>query len=311
MLAPREIINKRFDKSAFGYKVDEVDKYLSAVADDYAKLISERNEYEKNMTMIASKLEEYKKDENNLSAVLLGAQKLGDSIIKEAKNKAELIIRDAGIKSDKMLEGTHRQLEREKHELARVQKEVTVFKARVLDIYKSHLELVSALPESEDVGYTEIQQTTQNERGQFDNYIGEDNEPTMYMDKAYGGSGGSLSDLAEGISIEADLDQMDDGGQYSYSDDGTQGYQSEPIRRTTPGFVPDLGEQQPDTDKPFVFNENFEYEDSYGATDVIKSEELGEQQQTSGQSKFGELRFGQGYDLNRDSAGKKKKKRRG
>lgn len=303
MLAPREIINKKFDKSAFGYKVDEVDKYLSAVADDYSKLLSEKNEYEKNMTVLAAKLEEYRKDEGNLSAVLLGAQKLGDSIVKEAKNKAELIIRDAGIKSDKMLEGTHRQLEREKHELSRVQKEVSMFKTKILDLYKSHLEVVSALPEVEEPSYNEIQASHDEQFSGFD----QGTDATAYMEQGYG-TDESLADLAEGLSIEAELDQAADGESFVYSQDDKGGFGSDHGSRRTPGFVPNLEETpQQEINRPFVFNENFGYEAPYGATDVIDNSQLEDQQS---QSKFGELRFGQGFDLTRESDGKKKKKRR-
>ena len=316
MLAPREIINKRFDKGAFGYKTDDVDKYLSAIAEDYSKLVSERNEYEKNMTMLASKLEEYRKDENNLSAVLMGAQKLGDSIIKEAKNKAELIIRDAGIKSDKMLEGTHRQLEREKRELAKVQKEVTLFKAKILDIYKSHLELVSALPEIEESNYAELQGNPHAERQQYDEYH-ENSDSGMYMDQQQGYmSEETMSDLAEGLSIDAELDQMDaggaapDGDSFGYAhEDGAPTYQEDPVMRRSPGFVPNLEEEHESTDsnKPFIFNEEFTYDTPYDATDVIEQGNLDEQPT---KSKFGEIRFGQGYDLTRETDNKKRRKRR-
>lgn len=96
--------------------------------------------------MLADKLTEYREDEESLRTALLGAQKLGDSVIRESKTKAEIIMRDATIKAEAMVNNAKRQIEREQEGLTRIQKEVASFKNRLLDLYKQHLELISALP---------------------------------------------------------------------------------------------------------------------------------------------------------------------
>ncbi len=81
----KEISAKRFDKSAFGYKADEVDSFLNEIAAEVNELTSQNTELQKKLEILATKLEEYRQDENSMKEALLGAQKLGNTIVREAK----------------------------------------------------------------------------------------------------------------------------------------------------------------------------------------------------------------------------------
>ena len=147
MLTPKEISEKTFDKTfGFGYRMDDVDAYLDEVAKSMTELLGQNADLEKKLEVLADKLTEYREDEESLRTALLGAQKLGDSVIRESKTKAEIIMRDATIKAEAMVNNAKRQIEREQEGLTRIQKEVASFKNRLLDLYKQHLELISALP---------------------------------------------------------------------------------------------------------------------------------------------------------------------
>jgi DivIVA domain-containing protein len=151
MLNPREISEKTFDKTfGFGYRMDDVDAYLKEAAASLTEQIEINADLEKKLEVLAEKLTEYREDEESLRSALLGAQKLGDSVIRESKTKAEIIMRDATIKADTMVNNAKRQIEREQEALAKIEKEVASFKNRLLDLYKQHLELISGLPGSTD-----------------------------------------------------------------------------------------------------------------------------------------------------------------
>lgn len=147
MLSPGDINTKKFEKSAFGYRVDDVDTYLTAVAEDYAKILHDNNELENKMVVLADRLEEYRKEENSLSAALLGAQKMSDSLLREAKDKAEQIISEANLKAQRLVEAAQKQVLFERNELVRVQREIGLFKSNLLNMYKSQMDLVRALPD--------------------------------------------------------------------------------------------------------------------------------------------------------------------
>ena len=147
LLRASEIANKRFEKSSiFGYKTEDVEAFLNVVAGDYATLAKENAELEQKMEVLAEKLEQFMEDEGSLRAALLGAQKLGDSVVKESKVKAEAMIKDATEKAESILESSKQKIEKEQLALTKVQREVELFKNRLLALYRQHIELISALP---------------------------------------------------------------------------------------------------------------------------------------------------------------------
>ncbi len=151
MLNPNDIAGKKFDKSmGRGYKADEVDSYLVQLSNDVSALLAEKGELEQKLIVLAEKLEEYKQDEESLRSALVGAQKLGDSVVRDAKAKAASIIEDANAKANRILENSKQAVESQKNGFFRMQREVATFKSKLQLLYKQHLELISSIPVDEN-----------------------------------------------------------------------------------------------------------------------------------------------------------------
>ena len=150
MKGSQDLMNVQFAKAAFGYRQDEVDDYVNSVTATIRDLTAENKELEDKLDVLAGKLEEYREDEESLRSAILGAQKLGDKIIRDSQGKAEVIIREATTRADRLVETAQRKIEREQVALSRIQKEVADFKNRLLVLYKQHLELISSLPADDD-----------------------------------------------------------------------------------------------------------------------------------------------------------------
>ena len=150
MLTPETIASRRFDKQMGGYKQDEVEAFLQQVAAEYARILREKEELEQKMDVLAEKVEQYREDEDSLRSALIGAQKLGDSVIRDSKAKADYILRDAREKANQLMENAQKSIEKEQMALIKMQKEVTKFKNRLLTLYRQHLEMISALPEYDE-----------------------------------------------------------------------------------------------------------------------------------------------------------------
>ena len=149
MLTISEIKNKKFEKSAFGYKVEDVENFLNEIIDCISNLENEKAETEKKLVVLANKIEEYRNEEDSLRQALLGAQKLGDSILKEAKNRAEIMMRDATIKSENIVKNVKEDVKREEVILNKMKREVDSFRAKMLTMYNSHIDMIKSLPEVE------------------------------------------------------------------------------------------------------------------------------------------------------------------
>ncbi len=158
MLTPNDISNKKFEKSAFGYKPEDVDTFLESVVSSYAKLYEEKEAVEEKLEVLAEKLEEYRSNEDSLRTVLLGAQKLGDNIIRDSKAKAEVILADAEGQVKQVFSDSETKIAKERETLSMLQKETSEFKKRLLAMYKQHLELISLMPEEEKEPVPEIKE---------------------------------------------------------------------------------------------------------------------------------------------------------
>lgn len=161
MLSMNDIINASFKKSGFsGYRTDDVDHFIDEVKESYdlliKKEIEQKEDYEKlageneqlleKIKILAAKVEDYRLEEDEIKNALVSAQKLGDASIRESRHKAEIILKDANIKAERIIIGAKQNVIDQKNELERLQKTVSDFRSKLLSIYKEHLTLIDALP---------------------------------------------------------------------------------------------------------------------------------------------------------------------
>jgi len=161
MLSMNDIINASFRKSGFsGYRTDDVDQFIDQVKESYDVLIKkgidQKEEYEKlksendqlleKLKILAAKVEDYRVEEDEIKNALVSAQKLGDASIRESRHKAEIIIKDANIKAERIISGAKQSVIEQQDELERLHKTVSDFRSKLLNIYKEHLTLIDALP---------------------------------------------------------------------------------------------------------------------------------------------------------------------
>ena len=150
MLTPSDISNKKFEKAAFGYRPEEVDAFLSEIIGSYNEMYQEKNAAEEKLLVLADKLEEYRANEDSLKTVLLGAQKLGENIVRDSKAKAEVILADAENQVKQVFAESESKIIKEKETLVTLQKETADFKKQLLAMYRQHLELISLMPENNE-----------------------------------------------------------------------------------------------------------------------------------------------------------------
>lgn len=158
-----------------GYAVQEVDNFLSQIHSEFV-------EKEKQMILLANKLKEYREDENSLKSVLLNAQKLADSIVKEANQQAEKLLNDAKNKAETIIGGIIIDQQKEEDKLNKIKNEVNDFKVLMLKLYKKHIESISsiAIKGVSDVNTEEVlSQTKLNEEIEKKSVIETKSEPLI------------------------------------------------------------------------------------------------------------------------------------
>ena len=150
MLTPNDISSKKFEKSAFGYKPEEVDNFLTEILNSYSVIYAEKEAAEEKLEVLAEKLEEYRSNEDSLRTVLMGAQKLGENIVRDSKAKAEVIVSEAENQVKQVFAESESKIIKEKETLEILKKETAEFKKHLLAMYRQHLELISLMPENNE-----------------------------------------------------------------------------------------------------------------------------------------------------------------
>ena len=172
-----DVRNVTFDKAIRGYRPDAVDAYLDKVAEELEKLGAEKAETEKNIYILAEKVEQYRKDEETLKTALLNAQRMGESVIHEARQKAETIVYDATSKASQAKEEAADKVAEEEMLLARLKAEVAHFKGEVLNLYKQHIESLSMIPGAEPKKKKEAQLRAAQQKAELELELGLEKEP--------------------------------------------------------------------------------------------------------------------------------------
>ncbi len=150
MLTAKDINNKRFEQVKSGYSPNEVDDFLREIALLVSSLQKEKEETQKKIEVLVESIREYKKDEEALKDALIGAQKQGRAVVAEAQAHADRIMSEATVKAGDIIGSTKLQLEREKHNLTKMQQEVSDFKSSLLAMYKNHLAQITSIPDYDD-----------------------------------------------------------------------------------------------------------------------------------------------------------------
>lgn len=147
MFTAEEIRQITFEKVMRGYRQEDVEAFIENIADEFETLEKEKKDLEEKLYVLAEKVEQYKSEEESIKTTLINAQRLGESIVADARVKADDVIREATIKKNDIISSAYSEIEGTDEVIHRLKREVSDFKRTVLSLYKSHIEILSKIPE--------------------------------------------------------------------------------------------------------------------------------------------------------------------
>ena len=145
----KEISFRRAGKN--GYNAADVDEFIDDVVALVEQQNAERSDLIRKLDILAKKIEQYRQDEETVRNALITSQKLSDSTIKEAQNKADYIVKTAEKKSRAILTEAEMATEREKDKFESLHAETAKLRREIIALYKKHLAVVEEMPTEEDV----------------------------------------------------------------------------------------------------------------------------------------------------------------
>lgn len=118
MITPQDIKEKTFEKALFGgYDMAAVDAFLEEISTDLALMQRENATLKGKMKVLVDKVEEYRGNEDALRMAVVSAQRLGNIIEREAREKADALVNDASAEAARITKDAQLEVEMEKARL--------------------------------------------------------------------------------------------------------------------------------------------------------------------------------------------------
>ena len=150
MLTPQEVSTHSFAKASFGgYNMAMVDEFLDELTDDYTALYKENAALKAKLKVLVEKVEEYRATEDSMRATLLTAQRMADSIVKEAEQKRDQLMTQAEIDAKLKINCLKNEAAAAEERLRKGKEELEKFSAAVRAVCDKEIQLLNELPQEE------------------------------------------------------------------------------------------------------------------------------------------------------------------
>lgn len=153
MLTIDEIKNISFRKATLsgGYRAEDVDAFIDEVIASFEQLKKEKTNLVHKIDILATRVEQYKSDEETVRNALLASQKVSDACIREAKEKAAKIVRDAENKAQALLVDANKMTAIEKENYLQLQSDAVALRNELIELYRNHIKAIDDLPTAADL----------------------------------------------------------------------------------------------------------------------------------------------------------------
>ena len=109
-ITPLDIQQQKFKTRIRGFDVREVDAFLEQVANVFESLHRTHKGMQEEVRRLEIEIQGYRKREETFKRALLNSQKVLDQMKDNARKSAELIIAEAEVKAEKILNNAHNRL---------------------------------------------------------------------------------------------------------------------------------------------------------------------------------------------------------
>lgn len=144
-LTPRDIQEKEFSSAFRGYKEEEVDGFLDEVTEAYEAVFKENLDLREEVEKLREECKKYETIGERMQSALVAAQETADDVRRNAAKEAENILREAELKSQKMIQETkdkHLDMQKQLASLKQVEEE---FRFKMKSMLQSYLKLLEEI----------------------------------------------------------------------------------------------------------------------------------------------------------------------
>jgi cell division initiation protein len=141
-ITPLDIQQQKFKTRIRGFDVREVDAFLEQVANVFESLHRTHKDMQEEVRRLEIEIQGYRKREETFKRALLNSQKVLDQMKDNARKSAELIIAEAEVKAEKILNNAHNRLAQLHEDISELKRQRTQIEVQIGSIVEAHSKLL-------------------------------------------------------------------------------------------------------------------------------------------------------------------------
>lgn len=129
-----------------GYRGEDVDAFIDEVILTFEQMKKEKSDLIRKMDILATRVEQYRSDEETVRNALLTSQRIADQSVKEANAKAAAIVSDAEAKAASIQKESNAVTAKQKEVYLKLKSDSVALRKELEELYKKHLNTINDLP---------------------------------------------------------------------------------------------------------------------------------------------------------------------
>ena len=141
-ITPFDVQQQQFRVRFRGFDVQEVDAFLEQVADVFKSLEWKNQSLQEETGRLKLEIQEFKSREEALKRAMVNSQKVFDQLRENARKSAEVIMADAEVKAEKILNRAHNRLAQLHEDIAELKRQRVQIEIQIRSILEGHARLL-------------------------------------------------------------------------------------------------------------------------------------------------------------------------
>ena len=141
-ITPIDIQRHEFTQKFKGFDCDEVRDFLQLVSEEYENLVKENMGLRDELDRVNETVREYKEREKILKNTLMTAQKMSEEMKEMAKKEADLIIKEAEIKAERVVSQSQLRANKIENSISEMKIQKSQLRSRILSALRSVQDMI-------------------------------------------------------------------------------------------------------------------------------------------------------------------------
>ena len=141
-ITPLDIQQQQFKVRFRGFDIREVDRFLEQVAEALTSLQNDNNNLREEIRRLKLESQAYKEREETFKRAMLNSQKVLEQMKDNARKSAEIIIADAEVKAEKILNRAHNRLSQIHEDISELKRQRMQIEVQIRSVIEAHSKLL-------------------------------------------------------------------------------------------------------------------------------------------------------------------------